>query len=238
MRCCWGTNGLACYCRKTMGLGRTTIVIAALIAIAAVAVEAGAQPLVGATVGISRQGEGDSDQPYLGPPFGGTSLATVFMLDVPVGTHGQHRRRSQPGRVNQRPAEPARHRLYERGVREPASRHDPLGRSQGGNAVRRTRPRGRGRRLRRRVASDVALRHRRAKIRVDQHAAVRRAADDGGAGRAGSAPTCRCGSHRRCDSRQRPRERSLRRRWSEDGVVRRGVSSLVVRVGAGIQIGF
>jgi len=68
-----------------MGLGRTTTVIAALIALAAVAAESRAQPLFGATVGISTQGAGDSDLPYLGPPFGGTSLTSVFMLDVPVG---------------------------------------------------------------------------------------------------------------------------------------------------------
>jgi hypothetical protein len=43
-----------------------------------------AQPLVGAAVGFSRQGAGDSDLPYLGPPFGGTSLTSMLMLDVPV----------------------------------------------------------------------------------------------------------------------------------------------------------
>jgi len=68
-----------------MGLGRPTIVIAPLIALAGVAAEGRAQPLVGATVGISTQGAGDSDVPYLGPPFGGTSLTSIFMLDVPVG---------------------------------------------------------------------------------------------------------------------------------------------------------
>jgi len=68
-----------------MSPGRTTIVIAALIALSGVAAGGRAQPLLGATVGLSKQGEGDSDQPYLGPPFGGTSLSSVFMLDVPVG---------------------------------------------------------------------------------------------------------------------------------------------------------
>jgi hypothetical protein len=45
-----------------------------------------AQPLVGVTVGVLAQGAGDSDVPYWGPPFGGTSLAALVMLDVPIGT--------------------------------------------------------------------------------------------------------------------------------------------------------
>ena len=84
MRCCWGPNGIDAMV-ETMGLSRTKIVIAALIALAGVTAEGRAQPLVGATVGISTQGAGDSDMPYLGPPFGGTSLTSIVMLDVPVG---------------------------------------------------------------------------------------------------------------------------------------------------------
>jgi hypothetical protein len=39
---------------------------------------------VAATVGLSSQTKGDSDLPYLGPPFGGTSLSGVFFVDVDV----------------------------------------------------------------------------------------------------------------------------------------------------------
>ena len=39
---------------------------------------------VAATVGLSSQTKGDSDLPYLGPPFGGTSLGGVFFVDVDV----------------------------------------------------------------------------------------------------------------------------------------------------------
>ena len=84
MRWCWGPERYRCY-RQNEGLSRTKLVIAALIALAGVAAEGRAQPLVGATVGISTQGAGDSDMPYLGPPFGGTSLTSIVMLDVPVG---------------------------------------------------------------------------------------------------------------------------------------------------------
>jgi hypothetical protein len=57
----------------------------ALVTLACISAEVRAQPLVGVTVGVSEQGAGDSDIPYLGPPFAGTSLSSVFMLDVPVG---------------------------------------------------------------------------------------------------------------------------------------------------------
>lgn len=39
---------------------------------------------VAATVGLSSQTKGDSDLPYLGPPFGGTSLGGVLFVDVDV----------------------------------------------------------------------------------------------------------------------------------------------------------
>src|SRR5262245_52712106 len=40
---------------------------------------------VAATLGLSSQAKGDSDLPYLGPPFGGgTSLAGVLFVDVDV----------------------------------------------------------------------------------------------------------------------------------------------------------
>lgn len=68
-----------------MGANHRSVITAGLLMLACTATAARAQPLVGATVGISKQGEGDSDRPYLGPPFGGTSLSSVFMLDVPVG---------------------------------------------------------------------------------------------------------------------------------------------------------
>ena len=42
---------------------------------------ASAQTFVGVAVGASTQGEGASDPPYLGPPFGGTSGAIVVMVD-------------------------------------------------------------------------------------------------------------------------------------------------------------
>jgi hypothetical protein len=43
---------------------------------------AAAQVSVGAAIGQSRQGEGTSDSPYLGPGFGGSSLAGIGMIDV------------------------------------------------------------------------------------------------------------------------------------------------------------
>ena len=39
---------------------------------------------VAATLGLSSQSKGDSDLPYLGPPFGGTSLGGVLFVDVDV----------------------------------------------------------------------------------------------------------------------------------------------------------
>lgn len=46
-----------------------------------------AQVVVGAAVGQSHQAEGKSDSPYLGPGFGGSSLAGIGMVDVSIGSH-------------------------------------------------------------------------------------------------------------------------------------------------------
>ena len=51
------------------------------------AVEVRAQVSVGATLGQSGQGEGASDVPYLGPPFGGSSAAMLGMVDVALAPH-------------------------------------------------------------------------------------------------------------------------------------------------------
>jgi hypothetical protein len=45
--------------------------------------DAEAQISVGATVGLSSQSSGASDQPYLGPGFGGTSFSIVIFVDGP-----------------------------------------------------------------------------------------------------------------------------------------------------------
>jgi hypothetical protein len=41
---------------------------------------------VAATLGLSTQTKGDSDLPYLGPPFGGTSLGGLVFVDVDVNS--------------------------------------------------------------------------------------------------------------------------------------------------------
>jgi hypothetical protein len=43
-----------------------------------------AQTTIGVAAGASRQEAGDSDIPYLGPPFGGTSAAVLAMIDFRV----------------------------------------------------------------------------------------------------------------------------------------------------------
>jgi len=48
--------------------------------------DAGAQVTVGAALVQSNQGTGASDRPYLGPGFGGTSIAGIGMVDVAVGS--------------------------------------------------------------------------------------------------------------------------------------------------------
>src|SRR3989441_7665800 len=41
---------------------------------------------LGATVGASTQGAGKSDLPYLGPPFGGTTVGSIDFIDAERGT--------------------------------------------------------------------------------------------------------------------------------------------------------
>src|SRR2546425_4675259 len=41
---------------------------------------------LGATVGASTQGAGKSDLPYLGPPFGGTTVGSIVFIDAERGT--------------------------------------------------------------------------------------------------------------------------------------------------------
>jgi len=50
------------------------------------AIDARAQVKAGVAVGGSKQAAGASDLPYLGPPFGGTSIAMLAMVDVPLGS--------------------------------------------------------------------------------------------------------------------------------------------------------
>jgi hypothetical protein len=46
-----------------------------------------AQVVVGAALGQSHQAEGKSESPYLGPGFGGGSLAGIGMVDAAIGSH-------------------------------------------------------------------------------------------------------------------------------------------------------
>jgi len=50
-------------------------------------VDVDAQVSVGAALGQSHQAEGKSDSPYVGPGFGGDSLAGIGMVDVLIGPH-------------------------------------------------------------------------------------------------------------------------------------------------------
>jgi hypothetical protein len=50
------------------------------------AVDVEAQVRAGAAVGQSHQAAGDSDGPYLGPGFGGSSLAGIGMIDAAIGS--------------------------------------------------------------------------------------------------------------------------------------------------------
>lgn len=64
---------------------RTPIAFAATVILAlTAAADARAQVSAGAVIGIGYQGEGADDSPYLGPPFGGTSLAGIGMIDGAV----------------------------------------------------------------------------------------------------------------------------------------------------------
>ena len=51
----------------------------------AVPASAEAQVAVGAAFGLSTQAAGDSDRPYLGPGFGGSNVGSVIFLDVAMG---------------------------------------------------------------------------------------------------------------------------------------------------------
>ena len=59
------------------GAARLAILLASIHLAAA---GASAQTLVAVAAGASTQGEGESDRPYLGPPFGGTSTAIVVSV--------------------------------------------------------------------------------------------------------------------------------------------------------------
>jgi hypothetical protein len=64
------------------------IISAVLTSICLVAVaKADAQIIGGVAIGQSRHGEGASDQPYLGRPFDGTSVAMLGMVEVALATH-------------------------------------------------------------------------------------------------------------------------------------------------------
>jgi hypothetical protein len=61
-------------------------ITATVVCIAALrSADVDAQVAVGATLGQSHQAEGKSDSPYLGPGFGGSSLAGVGMIDRAIG---------------------------------------------------------------------------------------------------------------------------------------------------------
>jgi len=61
-----------------------TVFAATVILALTAAADARAQVSAGAVIGIAQQGEGADDSPYLGPPFGGTSLAGIGMIDGAV----------------------------------------------------------------------------------------------------------------------------------------------------------
>jgi hypothetical protein len=69
---------------------------AALLTLVCGSTAVGAQPLVGATVGISKPGAGANDQPYLGPPFGGTSFAASASVDSTSACCGTRQASSVP----------------------------------------------------------------------------------------------------------------------------------------------
>jgi hypothetical protein len=63
---------------------RIAVAVAALVLAGLAAPEAEAQVTVGAAIGQAHQASGQSDSPYLGPGFGGSSLAGVGMIDVSI----------------------------------------------------------------------------------------------------------------------------------------------------------
>src|SRR5262249_8466864 len=72
-----------CYspgCMSITTLGLT-------LAIVCVGIDAGAQTRVGGAVGVSTQADGDNDLPYLGLPFGGTTVGIVGAIDHDLSRH-------------------------------------------------------------------------------------------------------------------------------------------------------
>jgi hypothetical protein len=66
---------------------RTLIVATVICVVGFSSPDVYAQVVVGAALGQSHQAEGKDDSPYLGRPFGGSSLAAIGMVDVPIGSH-------------------------------------------------------------------------------------------------------------------------------------------------------
>jgi hypothetical protein len=66
---------------------RTLFVAAVFAAVVMRPLAAAAQVSAAATLGTSFQGEGDDDSPYLGPPFGGSSVAAIGMIDGAISSH-------------------------------------------------------------------------------------------------------------------------------------------------------
>jgi len=64
---------------------RTLVVVAALIVLSAA--KASAQKIVGGAIGASSQSAGASDIPYLGPPFGGDSISGLGLIDFHFRGH-------------------------------------------------------------------------------------------------------------------------------------------------------
>jgi hypothetical protein len=64
-----------------MRIGALSLAVCALVW----AADARAQVAVGGAAGASRQTEGVNDIPYLGPPFGGTSAGFLGLIDFPMG---------------------------------------------------------------------------------------------------------------------------------------------------------
>src|ERR1043165_7631841 len=64
-----------------------TLIVASAICLGFSAAPVDAQVIVGATLGQSHQSEGKSDSPYLGPGFGGSSLAAIGMIDAAISSN-------------------------------------------------------------------------------------------------------------------------------------------------------
>jgi opacity protein-like surface antigen len=63
---------------------RIAVAVAALFLAALAAPAADAQVTAGAAIGQAHQAAGQSDAPYLGPGFGGSSLAGLGMIDIAI----------------------------------------------------------------------------------------------------------------------------------------------------------